>query len=408
MLKFQARSGLISEEMERILIGADAVTDTPSLLEWIGAGLRAALPRRTLILALCPSESREWDLHSYPSRGQSRWGGDHPIQHAIRELAEAGPHCLGACLPDEFGGSVVWAQPLRSPKEELLGTLLLAGGANEEIDSRARDWLVSTGCLTTLLVGRIAKLARLARLEREVEELENMKSGFMDTISHELKTPLTSIIGFASLALSQPGIDKAPPLPEFLGSIHEAGLQLERLINEVLVMSDMASAEHSIELEEYYLGDLLLEFRDTYLPRLDAEGRVDFAQDLGPTQVRVDRYQFLRTLEHLVSNALKFSPAGSIVDIGWSFIEGRRHGDESDFLKIDVQDRGIGISVNEAERVFDKFYQVDSSSTRENGGTGLGLALAKEFIEAMGGKLWVESELGRGSTFSFTVAIPRD
>ncbi len=406
MLDVVGRSGLFSEEMERSLIGIDAVSDTPSLLEWVGNDLRRILPGQKMMLALCPSESREWRIHHYPDRQESSWVGDHPIQDAIRELTEAGPHDLGACLPDDFGSNTVWVQPLRTPQGELLRALLLES-SDDELNPISRDWLVYNSCLVSLLVGRFARMARLAFLEKEVQELEFMKSSFMDTVSHELKTPLTSIIGFASLALSQAGIEQSPPLPEFLTAIHDAGLQLERLINEVLVMSNMASAEHSIELEEYKFGDLILEFEDTCLPRLAESERVDISTEDRSIEVKVDRHQLLRTLEHLITNSLKFSDSDTRVELSWSFIHGRRHGDDTDFLRIDVKDYGIGIYENELERVFDRFYQVDSSSTREKGGTGLGLALAKEFVEAMGGKLWGESEPGKGSQFSFTIQAPR-
>jgi signal transduction histidine kinase len=161
-------------------------------------------------------------------------------------------------------------------------------------------------------------------------------------------------------------------------------------------------------LEDRSLGSLLAEYREGWLARLAGHERVRFHDGAVQCTVRVDPYQFHRILGHLLKNALTFSPPASMVDVVCTFIAGRRRSDSTDFLRIDVSDRGPGIPAVEQERIFRKFYQVDRSITREHGGAGLGLSVAKEFTEAMGGRLWLRSEAGRGSTFSFTVPVPRE
>ena len=367
------------------------------------------------LLAVCPDETRDWTAWSLHSLEPEPWSANHPLVEefreemdgAVRSLDPTGLDCLRA---DGSPRGTLRGVALRDGRMGLLGALALCVPAGTDaVEQREIEaWLRETALLSTLLLERLVLGQRLEHLEREVDELESLKSSFMDTVSHELKTPLTSILGFSSLALDQPSLDAHPPLPEFLRSIHDAALQLDRLISEVLVMSEMASAEGILELEDRSLGSLLSEYREGWLNRLSGGERVRFPDNALECMVRVDPYQFHRILSHLLKNALGFSPEASEVTVSCAFISGRRRSDSTDFLRIDVVDRGAGIPLEEQERIFRKFYQVDRSSTREHGGAGLGLTVAKEFTEAMGGRLWLRSEPGRGSTFSFTVPVPRD
>ena len=395
-------------ELRRDLGRLLACRDAEALAAALAAEFVGRFPEEQGLLAVCPAETRDWLVWTLPDLTQELWPASHPIVEELREETEGKLLALeGLSLGGELLGLA-----LRDGRRSLLGALafVLPGSPRREpSERRAReDWLAEIGPIAALLLERRAQAERLEALEQEVDELESLKAGFVDTVTHELRTPLTSILGFSSLALDQPGLELLAPLSEFLRSIHDSALQLDRLISEVLVMSEMASAEGVLELEDRSLGSLFTEYREGWLSRLDGNERVRFPEDALQCTIRVDPYQFHRILGHLLKNALSFSPPESPVDVGCSFVAGRRRSDSTDFLRIDISDRGPGIPAVEQERIFRKFYQVDRSSTREHGGAGLGLTVAKEFTEAMGGRLWLRSEAGRGSTFSFTVPVPRD
>ena len=409
MLETRDRRPSLDPSFQSSLMALLQVAHDTGQAGWLASTMESFLPEGRGLLALCPAESRDWRIYLLPQQEERHWPGDHPVQDEIRELKEFSPTCLENGLEKELGpGQSIWALPLRDSRQDLLGALMLAWPEGEDPGDAGREWLLYQSGLLVLVVERLVNKRRLVSVERELEELESLKSSFMDTVSHELKTPLTSILGFTSLALAQPRLDTIPPLPEFLQSIHHSALQLDRLINEVLVMSSLASVEDALEIQDLDLPLMMQEFRDGWLAQQEQAARIVLPEDVPSLRVRVDGRHFQRVLEHLLANALKFSPPEQQVVLDWLFIKGRRRSDTTDFLRINVKDEGLGISEDEQDRIFQKFYQIDNSSTREHGGAGLGLALAKKFTEAMGGRLWVSSEPGVGSTFSFTVPVARD
>ena len=378
--------------------------DGHAVAAWLAVEFRRLHPEARGILAICPEETRDWEFWHLPTLERENWAAGDSLVAEIRAQTASGSRPIPTLLEDGRRRAI----PLRDDPDRFLGALVmdpLAADDGDELD----DWLCQVGALTSIALDRIRRNRRLQELEREVTELESLKSEFMDTVSHELKTPLTSILGFSSLAKDLPGVEKLPPLPDFLTSIHACAEKLDRLIGEVLMMSDMVSAEGMLEIAECPLDELLTEFREEMLPRLDGHERVRWSRHPAGHVLRVDPYQFLRILEHLVHNALDFSGDTEPVQLDFHLLTGRRRGDDTDYLRVDVVDRGVGVAPEEQERIFDKFYQVDGSSTRVRGGVGIGLAVAVEFAAAMGGRLWLaESEPGRGSTFSFTVPVLRE
>ncbi len=377
--------------------------DGHGLAAWLAVEFRRLDSEAKGILAICPEETRDWEFWHLPTMERENWAAGDSLVAEIRAQTASGTGPIPTTLADGQRR----AYPLRDDHDQFLGALVMepvAGGARGDLD----DWLCQIGALAGLALERIRRGRRLAELEQEVSELESLKNDFMDTVSHELKTPLTSILGFSLLAKGLPGIEELPPLPEFLNSIHDNADKLDRLIGEILMMSNMASAEGMLEIAECSLDELLQEFREQMLPRLEGHERVRWSEHPEGHDMRVDPYQFLRILEHLVVNALDFSDETEPVHLNFRLLTGRRRGDETDYLRVDVVDRGVGVAPEEQERIFRKFYQVDGSSTRSRGGVGIGLAVAGEFATAMGGRLWLaESVPGEGSTFSFTVPVLR-
>ena len=245
------------------------------------------------------------------------------------------------------------------------------------------------------LIGRIVALRDVTR-ERE---LDKMKTDFISVVSHELRTPLTSIKGYTDLLLSRAAGEMTELQHEFLGIIQTSTTRLANLINDILDISRIESGRIEIKQEpvDYrkIVADVLL------LMRAPADERqivleADIPESMPP--VCGDADKVTQVLTNLVGNALKYTPPGGRVSITLEIA-----GDAS--VTTCVADTGIGISPDDQKKLFQKFFRADNSSTREAGGTGLGLVIAKTIVELMGGAIWVDSEAGRGSRFYFTLPL---
>lgn len=252
--------------------------------------------------------------------------------------------------------------------------------------------------------------ARLYRqLERHTQDLEDagkrmqemhaLRSNFVSTVSHELRTPLTAIRAYVDTLLSSgPGDVPSDQLQRFLSIINDESHRLARLIESVLDLNRFDSGNMRLERRVVDLGEVLEETIKVLQPVANA-GQVSLSLEVqdGDTTVEADRDQMRQLLLHLGSNAVKFTPRSGRVTL-------RFFGDARD-VTLQVEDTGIGIPEGALEKVFERFYQVDSSLVRRYGGTGLGLAICKSIAEWHGGRVSAESTPGRGSCF--TVVLPR-
>ncbi|MBI4617947.1 MAG: GAF domain-containing protein [Planctomycetes bacterium] len=240
-------------------------------------------------------------------------------------------------------------------------------------------------------------LCRDMSLSREVQklrELDQMKTEFVHTVSHELKTPLTAILGGAEILLYDADKFTAEQL-EIIKIIDEGGKRLQNLINDLLDLSRLESGRVELNLAENSLADVTKETMDL----LHGRGTVTIAPQFPPDlpAVRFDRDKVKQVVENFLSNAVKYSPGGGEVRV--------RIYVEDAWIRLDVQDQGLGIPADQLPLVWEKFYRVDSSSTAEIEGTGLGLPIAKHIIDMHKGEIWAESEEGVGSTFSFRLPL---
>ncbi len=220
-----------------------------------------------------------------------------------------------------------------------------------------------------------------------LREVDRLRTDFISTVSHELRTPLTAIKGFAEFLSG--AWDETPEASkvDLVKRILLAGVRLDSLIQDLLDFSRLERGQLAMRPEQLDLGDLLDEMIGRAEPILEAH-RV--RRDLAPgLTLYADRTAMVRVLDNLVSNAVKFSPSGSEIAISASEHDGD--------LVIEVADQGIGITEDEQDKVFDRFYRVAESSGRP--GTGIGLAIVKEFVQAQGGSISVRSVPGQGSTF---------
>lgn len=245
------------------------------------------------------------------------------------------------------------------------------------------------------VIGRIIALRDVTR-ERE---LDKMKTDFISVVSHELRTPLTSIKGYTDLLLSGAAGETSDLQGEFLGIIQSSTTRLSNLINDILDISRLESGRTEIKHEPIDYRKIVADTLRLMRAHADEKGIVMDASlpETMPT-VRGDADKVTQVLSNLVSNAIKYTPPG-----GWIKVMLEVTGGAS--VTTCVADSGIGIAPADQKRLFQKFFRADNSSTREAGGTGLGLVIAKSIVELMGGTIWIESELGRGSRFYFTLPL---
>lgn len=228
----------------------------------------------------------------------------------------------------------------------------------------------------------------------ELKRLDKMKSEFVSMVSHELRTPLTSISGFTDLLL----LREFPKdrRDHFLEIIQQNTSRLSRLIENLLDLSKLESGQVTFHREPIeitgLIPELLASFENQY-----PKHQIIFQAEGDVPVLMLDRDMFANVIINLVSNAVKYSPSGGEVKVLAK--------KEEENVKLTVKDQGMGIAPDMMEKVFEKFFRVDSALTRETSGTGLGLATTKYIVEGFGGKIWVESELGKGSEFIFTLPL---
>jgi two-component system phosphate regulon sensor histidine kinase PhoR len=229
----------------------------------------------------------------------------------------------------------------------------------------------------------------------ELRRLERVRRDFVANVSHEFKTPLTAIQGFAETLLSGALDDKANR-KRFVEIIREHARRLARLTDDLLKLSRIEAGRLELEIRPVRVEALVSGCVET--TRLNAQARgleiqVDLQKDA--PAVRGDGAQLGEVLQNLLDNAVQYTPAGGKIEV-----KARSNGQGVTFT---VTDTGIGIPESDLERIFERFYRVDAARSREAGGTGLGLAIARHIVEAHGGRIWVESAIGQGSRFHFSI-----
>ena len=244
--------------------------------------------------------------------------------------------------------------------------------------------------------------------EQELKEAKELaeqgamaKTTFLASMSHEIRTPLNAVLGLANLLLDTPLNQQQQ---EYVNTVHNSGKSLLAIINEILDFSKFEAGkleleEHPFILSEFIQATVELIENEARQKHLDLSWRVDEGT---PSAFTGDVTRLRQVLVNLLSNAVKFTEQGSVtIQVNGSEV------DSDQFeLHFQISDSGIGIPADKTSQLFEAFAQVDASVTRKYGGTGLGLAISRQLVELMGGRIWAESEPGRGSTFHFTVTLP--
>jgi PAS domain S-box-containing protein len=228
---------------------------------------------------------------------------------------------------------------------------------------------------------------------REVEQATKLKSRFLASMSHELRTPLNAIVGFSGLLADGTAGATNDKQKRFVSHIKDGAHHLLQLINDILDLSKIEAGQLEIHCEDFQVKDALPEVLSTIRP-LALEKNIEIHHDLTASySIYADRVRFKQILYNLLSNAVKFTPEGGHVSV--------RYAEQGELICISVADTGIGIRAEDQEVIFEEFRQIDGDGAHE--GTGLGLAITKRLVEQQGGYIWLESEFGKGTRFSFTL-----
>ncbi len=285
---------------------------------------------------------------------------------------------------------------------EIIGVLDILSMDEEDFDEDDVSVLQNVANQIAIALDNARAYAVEREVAKQLRELDRSKRRFLANMSHELRTPLTNIIGFSQLMLK--GIDGplTEPARNDLQIIYDNGRHLLGLINDLLDISHIEAGMMELEFRKMDLAALIRSVMATasaLVRHKDVELRVEVAPDLPP--VWADAQRIRQVLLRLLSNAAKFTDEGSITVRAW------REGDE---VLVSVSDTGVGIPPGDHERIFRQFEQARAEDGISPQGAGLGLALSKEFVEMHGGRIWVESEVGKGSTFTFSLPLhpPQD
>ncbi len=325
-------------------------------------------------------------------------------------------------LMEQSGFRAVLAVPLLY-EDSILGGLVVIRKSPGEFPAEVID-LVRTFATQSVLAIQNARLFReIAEKSRQLEAASRHKSEFLANMSHELRTPLNAIIGFSEVLLERMFGELNEKQAEYLQDVLTSGRHLLSLINDILDLSKVEAGRMDLALTPFDLP-LALESAVTLVRERATRHRVTLqvAIDERLGEFVGEERKVRQVLLNLLSNAVKFTPAGGAVTVAarrvnsstGQLVDSSRPMDYSttrpmdsvaDFVEIAVQDTGIGIAPEDQAAIFEEFRQVGSDSAGKREGTGLGLALAKKFVELHGGKIWVQSQVGKGSTFTFTLPV---
>jgi GAF domain-containing protein len=296
-----------------------------------------------------------------------------------------------------YGFGTVLAAPLLR-KGVALGVLTLRRPQVRPFTDRQVALLETFADQAAIAIQNVKLFNETREKSAQLEIASRHKSEFLATMSHELRTPLNAIIGFSEVLLQQMFGPLNPKQAEYLDDVLTSGRHLLGLINDILDLSKIEAGRMELDVDVFSLVEALQNGVTMVRERAARHG-IALALRVAPgvDLIAADARKVKQVLFNLLSNAVKFTPDGGRVDV----TAARANGD----IVVAVKDTGIGISPEDQERIFEEFQQARRQTERSREGTGLGLSLAKRFVELHGGRIWVESEPGKGSTFTFTLPV---
>jgi signal transduction histidine kinase len=295
-----------------------------------------------------------------------------------------------------FGFRASLAVPLLR-EDRIIGGLVVRRKSTGEFPPEVIELLKTFATQSALAIQNARLFREIEDKGRQIEAANRHKSEFLANMSHELRTPLNAIIGFSEVLLDPSLKVTEEDQTQFLTDVLSSGKHLLGLINEILDLAKIEAGRMELQIEPALMSDILEAVQNTMRP-LAVKKDVNLHAESGelPEPFPMDGARIKQVLLNLVGNAVKFTPEGGRVWV--------RADSEDGVVRIEVGDTGPGIAAEDHERIFLEFQQAGSEAGKPQG-TGLGLALAKKFVEMHGGKIWLESEVGKGSRFFFTIPI---
>jgi signal transduction histidine kinase len=281
-------------------------------------------------------------------------------------------------------------------EDAIIGGLVVNRKAPGEFPPETIELLKTFATQSVLAIQNARLFRELEEKGAELEVANRHKSEFLANMSHELRTPLNAVIGFSEVLIDRMFGELNDKQAEYLQDILSSGRHLLSLINDILDLSKIEAGRMELELGVFDMPVALDNALTLVRERASRHG-IALGVTLDPRvgEFVADERKVKQILVNLLSNAVKFTPEGRRVDVSLTRANGS--------IEIAVTDTGIGIAPEDQEAIFEEFRQVGSDYTRKREGTGLGLPLAKRFVELHGGRMWVKSEVGRGSTFTFSL-----
>jgi signal transduction histidine kinase len=281
--------------------------------------------------------------------------------------------------------------------EDIVGMLVVRRRTPGEFAKNIVDLIKTFAAQSALAIQNARLFHEIEDKSRQLAEASQHKSQFLANMSHELRTPLNAILGYTELMADGAYGEPSVKMMGVLKRLESNGKHLLGLINDVLDLSKIEAGQLVLELSDYSVQDITQTVRSTLEP-LAADKKLAFKVEVAPQLPpgRGDGRRLTQVLINLVGNAIKFTDAGEVVIKAVA---------NNGSFQVSVHDTGPGISTTDQAKLFQEFQQADNTITRKKGGTGLGLAISKRIIEMHGGRVWIDSVVGQGSTFSFTVPV---